>query len=587
MKKTFPLPGFCVVMTLMMSGCSMSLRPSDSVDIAFDAGKRYLLIPIEDRAPELEMYIVQNGATVTPRMNIRLASSEISYWVPVSLDRFTDGDIALRIAGLDKSNGYLDSIETSDDFYFEKGEKFRPHYHFAPKYGWMNDPNGMVYHNGEYHLFYQHNPYGSVWGNMHWGHAVSKDLKKWEHLPVAIAPDSLGTIFSGSAVIDRDNSAGFGENALVAIYTSAGERQQQSIAYSRDGGRTFTKYAANPVLANDSLPDFRDPKVFWHDATSRWVMTLATGQTVSFYSSPDLKQWDKLSDFGEGIGAHGGVWECPDLFSLNWNGDTKWVLIVNINPGGPNGGSAAQYFIGDFDGCKFTPDPLPYPLWLDYGRDNYAGVTWSGAPGDRRIFIGWMSNWEYANAVPTVHFKSANTLPRELKLVHNGRHLIVANPPVEELDSLRGETTPFPGMTVDGSRTIEKLPAGNNGAYEIEMTIGRGRSWRFGFRLSNRANEELAFEFDLESGTLNIDRSKSGNTGFSERFSAERIVAPLGERSTYRIRLFIDKASSELFLNDGELVSTNIVFPSEPYNVLTFESDDKIFIENLFVHSIK
>ena len=257
----------------------------------------------------------------------------------------------------------------------------------------------------------------------------------WKHLPVAISPDGLGTIFSGSAVVDKDNTAGFGKNAIIAFYTSAGEQQAQSIAYSLDNGRTFTKYNHNPVIANPNIQDFRDPKVFWYAPEKKWIMSLATSQTITFYASKNLKQWEKLSEFGENIGAHTGVWECPDLFPLSYKGETKWILFVSINPGGPNGGNATQYFIGNFDGTTFTPDPLPYPLWIDYGRDNYAGVTWSNIPESdgRRIFLGWMNNWDYGNMVPTQNFRSAMTLPRELRLADNGEHLVVASFPIKEI----------------------------------------------------------------------------------------------------------------------------------------------------------
>ena len=293
----------------------------------------------------------------------------------------------------------------------ESEGKWRQRYHFTPPVSWMNDPNGMVFYDGEYHLFYQHNPLGAEWGNMSWGHAISTDLMHWKQLNVALMPDHLGDIFSGCAVIDKNNTAGFGKDAMVAIYTSAGKVQSQSIAYSTDKGRTFTKYSANPVITNPGIADFRDPKVFWHNESNQWIMSLATKQTITFYGSANLKSWTRLSEFGDGIGSHGGVWECPDLVPLDYNGKTKWVLVVSINPGGPNGGSATQYFIGDFDGKTFRADALPYPLWMDYGRDNYAGVTWSNIPENdgRKIFMGWMSNWDYANNVPRLAASSPSS----------------------------------------------------------------------------------------------------------------------------------------------------------------------------------
>lgn len=553
--------------------------------ISFDAKQKFLLIPIDDASPEAAVRLTVDGKEIGMPMDIRLAQSEASYWVPLNIEKYKGHNVALVFAYVEKNNKGIKQIKQSDNFRFDSNEKYRPTYHFSPKYGWMNDPNGMVYHNGEYHLFYQYNPYASVWGNMHWGHAVSKDLKRWEHLPIAIAPDTLGTVFSGSAVIDKDNTAGFGENTMVAIYTSAGETQTQSIAYSSDNGRTFTKYEGNPVLSDPNIIDFRDPKVFWHDATQKWVMSLATSQTITFYGSKNLKEWEKLSEFGEGIGAHGGVWECPDLFPLVYNGRTKWVLLVNINPGGPNGGSGTQYFIGSFDGKTFKADEMSYPMWLDYGRDNYAGVTWSGAPNDRRIFIGWMSNWDYANRVPTVNFRSASTLPRELKLTHNGKHSVVSNPPIEEMIGLRYETKKLHDIRVKKAYTIDKLLCNNDGSYELEMTIKTEDKSDFSFKLGNQMEEEMKYSFDLITEELIIDRSKSGITDFSKSFASEVIRAPLVKKNIYKIRLFIDNASSELFVDDGELTSTNIMFPTEPYNTLEFEGN--INVCDISVHRIK
>lgn len=552
---------------------------------SFVADKKYLLLPIDDSAPELKVQLVVNEKEVGVPINIHLADSEPSYWVPIDIEEYKGSNISLIFEYLDKSNGGVKQIKQSDDFHFDSKEKYRPAYHFSPKYGWMNDPNGMVYHNGKYHLYYQHNPYGSLWGNMSWGHAVSDDLIKWEHQQEGITPDSLGAIFSGSAVIDKDNTAGFGKNAMVAIYTSAAERQTQSIAYSLNNGQTFIRYEGNPVLTDPDIVDFRDPKVFWHKASQKWIMSLATSQTITFYASSNLKEWEKLSEFGEGLGGHGGVWECPDLFPLAYNGQTKWVLLVSINPGGPNGGSATQYFIGNFDGKTFKADSLPYPLWLDYGRDNYAGVTWNDAPDNRRILIGWMNNWDYANQVPTVNFKSASTLPRELKLIHNGKHLVISNPPVKEIAGLRNESKKIQDIQVENTYTIDKLLDKNDGAYEIEMTVSLNKTNGFSFKLVNRMKEELKYSFDMEKEELTIDRSKSGITDFSEKFAPEKIKASLTKKNTYKIRLFIDKASSELFIDEGELALTNIIFPAEPYNSLEF--DGNINVKDISVHRFK
>lgn len=575
----------------LLLGCSAFLLYACSAGntINFDVTENYILIPVEDNAPESVVQLSVDGEKIGEPMYIRVSQTKTGYWVPIDVSKYKGRKVTLTFEHVNKTDIGFSRIKQSDSFEFDYSETYRPLYHFTPKYGWMNDPNGMVYHNGEYHLFYQYNPYGSRWANMHWGHAVSKDLVSWEHLPFALAPDSLGSIFSGSAVIDKDNTAGFGNDAMIAIYTSAGKIQTQSIAYSLDNGRTFTTYEENPVLSDLSYPDFRDPKVFWHNATNQWIMALATGQTISFYGSDNLKEWNKLSEFGEGIGAHGGVWECPDLFPLTYNGQTKWVLFVSINPGGPNGGSATQYFIGDFDGKTFKPDALPYPLWLDYGRDNYAGVTWSNIPESdgRKLFIGWMNNWDYANHIPPVHFKGASTLPRELKLAHNGEHLVVANPPAEEVNALRGNTKKIDAFTVNKSHTIDNLTEGNTGSFEIEMDIEAGSASVFSFILANGKDERTVFSFDPEKGVFGIDRSKSGIVDFSDNFASETIKAPLVKKKSYQIRIFVDRASVECFVNDGELVQTNSIFPTEPYNSLSFESDEEVTISSINVYPIR
>ena len=453
----------------------------------------------------------------------------------------------------------------------------------------MNDPNGMVYHNGEYHLFYQYNPYGARWGNMHWGHAISEDMIHWRHLPVAIAPDELGAIFSGSAVVDKHNTAGFGKGAIVAFYTSAGQQQTQSIAYSLDNGRTFTKYAHNPVIPNPGIEDFRDPKVFWYAPQNKWIMSLATSQTITFYTSKNLKQWEKLSEFGENIGAHTGVWECPDLFPLVYEGKTKWVLFVSINPGGPNGGNDTQYFIGDFDGTTFTPDPLPYPLWIDYGRDNYAGVTWSNIPESdgRRLFLGWMNNWDYGNVVPTHNFRSAMTLPRELQLAHNGEHLVVASFPVKEV----GEEREGASIIMD-KLTEDTLHIGSdyyNNGYVLSFTIKPNGLSIFDFTLQNNKGEKIIYTFDTDKKTFIVDRTQSGLSDFSSNFATPLIKAPLTKKDSYTIHIWVDKASTEVFVNGGELAQTNIAFPTEPYNQLKFDLRGNIVIsvENITLYKVK
>lgn len=556
----------------------------------FNAEKKFLLLPVEDAAPEAKIQLIADGKPIGEPINVRLAQSKTNYWVPIPIEAYKGKKIGLKFAVVKSDDLSLKEIKQSDTYDFNYNEAFRPIYHFTPQYGWMNDPNGMVYLDGTYHLFYQYNPYGARWGNMHWGHAVSRDLVHYQYEPIALFPDKLGAIFSGSAVIDNDNTAGFGKGAMVAIFTSAGEKQQQSIAYSLDGGKTFTKYEHNPVLTDPKFIDFRDPKVFWHAPSKQWVLSLATTQTITFYGSKNLKEWTRLSEFGENIGDHGGVWECPDLFPLTYKGKTKWVLFVSINPGGPNGGSATQYFIGDFDGRTFTPDPLAYPLWIDYGRDNYAGVTWSNVPQSdgRRLFLGWMNNWDYANDIPPVNFRGAMTVARELTLVDNGEHLVVANYPVKELTSLRRDTNSIGTKEANPSLEVAPLLAKNDGAYELEFTLKpTAETQNFYFNLENSKGEKITFTFDVANKTLSVDRSHSG-AKFNDNFSQNAIKAPLTKKESYKIRLLVDVASTELFVNGGELVLTNTIFPSSPYNKLRFATDKgKVTAENITVYNLK
>ncbi|MBA4300903.1 MAG: glycosyl hydrolase family 32 [Cyclobacterium sp.] len=449
-------------------------------------------------------------------------------------------------------------------------EEFRPEYHFTPAKGWMNDPNGMFFLDGEYHLFYQYYPDSTVWGPMHWGHAISTDLVNWEELPIAIYPDSLGYIFSGSAVYDQGNTSGLGTTdnpPIVAIYTyhnmegersGASDYQSQGIAFSTDKGRTWVKYAGNPVLPNQGIRDFRDPKVSeiaQADGTKQWVMTLAAQDRIQFFASTDLKNWGLLSEFGQGIGAHGGVWECPDLIPFTApNGDQKWVLLVSINPGGPQKGSATQYFIGSFENGTFTPDDTMI-RWLDYGPDNYAGVTWSNLPKSdpRTLFIGWMSNWLYAQVVPTQSWRSAMTIARELSLIDINGVLLLKSAPVKELEKLRGEK-----IDVDLSSGLPSQ------AVEIVATLDGSDS--FSLTLTNELGESLGI--NKEMGLVSIDRSKAGRSTFHPDFAAMH-SAPMSWKAK-ELRIFLDASSVEVFVNNGELVLTSLLFPSSPWKKLTF-----------------
>jgi fructan beta-fructosidase len=501
-----------------------------------------------------------------------------------------------------------------------QSEPHRPQVHFTPPSMWMNDPNGMVFYEGEYHLFYQYYPKATVWGPMHWGHAVSKNLVHWEHLPIALYPDSLGLIFSGSAVIDWNNTSGFGKNGkppMVAIFTQhlmEGEKQgrsdfqYQSIAYSNDKGRTWTKYAGNPVIPNtDKIKDFRDPKVIWDENSRQWIMVFAAQDHVKLWGSQDLKSWKHLSDFGQQWGAHTGVWECPDLFPmmLASPGTTaplkkKWVLLQSINPGAPNGGSGTQYFVGDFDGKNFVLDPdfaksvaNGNAVWLDYGRDNYAGVTWSDIPKNdgRRIFMGWMSNWDYATVVPTEKWRSAMTLPRTLvlKTTHEGLRLV--SQPVKELETLRLKKYSIENQPVNNNFELSKQlgVSSSSVALLLEVELPEKSKTDFAVVLYNAKGEEYRIGFDQVKNEYYSDRTKAGNNGFSNKFATTRHYAPRLETSqTLSMHLVFDVASCELFADDGSIQLTDTFFPTADFtNIKLSASSTGVKIKSAILYPLK
>ncbi len=475
-------------------------------------------------------------------------------------------------------------------------QQYRPQVHFSPKEKWVNDPNGMVYFNGIYHLFFQYFPDSTVWGPMHWGHATSKDLIHWKQQPIALYPDSLGYIFSGSAVVDYHNTSGFGKKGqapLVAIFTHhdpKGEKekrndfQNQSIAYSNDDGKTWIKYAGNPVLKNPGIRDFRDPKVMWYEPGKKWIMTLATSDRVTFYSSPDLKIWTRESDFGNDVGAHGGGWECPDLFTLAANGKKVWVLIANLNPGGPNKGSGTQYFLGDFDGNKFTPYSTK-TKWLDYGPDDYAGITWSNT-GDRKIFIGWMSNWIYANLVPSVKWRNAMTVPRELHIQNVGKEMYVTSEPVSELNYIGSNPISIQNVTaarrLDLSKIIKK-----NIRVPYRLVISLEKINDFSILLSNDLDEKLVVGFDKKSNHYFIDRTKSGKVDFQNEFAAKHTAPRISNNQKMDMTFIVDESSLELFADDGLSVMTEIFFPGKPYNHIQIENNKNIVFKKIKYTSLK
>ncbi|MBL7699305.1 MAG: glycoside hydrolase family 32 protein [Chitinophagaceae bacterium] len=460
-------------------------------------------------------------------------------------------------------------------------ERHRPLIHFTPPAHWMNDPNGLVKFNDEYHLFYQHYPDNTVWGPMHWGHATSTDLVHWTHKPIALYPDSLGYIFSGSAVIDTGNTAGFGKNAMIAIFThhdSAGEKagrktfQNQGIAYSTDGGNTWTKYEKNPVLKNPGIRDFRDPKVSWHTPSKKWIMTLATLDRITFYSSTDLKTWTKESEFGKNVGAHGGVWECPDLFPLYYNGTEVWVLIVSINPGGPNGGSGTQYFTGQFDGHEFTSYDTTVK-WIDYGPDDYAGVTFFNT-GNRKIFLGWMSNWQYANVVPTEKWRSAMTVPRDLALEKVGDKYYVTSAPSKELNNLE---------SLQGTITNNKFKL--SGAAALRITADTIES--FSIILSNDSAQKVVVGYDKNANQYYIDRTQSGRISFEKGFASRSVAPRLSTAGKMNMALIIDVASVEMFADNGLTVMTGIFFPDKDFTEVTIDTNSKMDITSLNFGNLK
>ncbi len=552
--------------------------------ILLDSVKKFLLLPVQENAPEGKVnIIVNNEFQLEQNINIRLAREKVDYYVPLDLSAYQGKSVSVDVTGMPASSLCWKEIKLSDTFDSSNRETYRPVYHHTPVYGWMNDPNGMFYKDGVYHLYFQYNPYGSMWANMTWGHSTSTDLTHWTYEGTAIVPDAWGAIFSGSCVVDKDNTAGFGKGAVVAFYTSAkstpwGDVQSQSMAYSLDNGKTFIKYEHNPILTSTER-DFRDPKVFWYAPGKHWVMMLAVGQEMQIYSSGNLKEWKKESSFGAMQGAHGGVWECPDLVEVAVEGskEKKWVLICNLNPGGPFGGSAAQYFVGSFDGKKFVNESPTQTKWLDWGKDNYATVTWSNAPAGRCIALGWMSNWQYANNVPTTQYRSANTLARDLTLYRAGGELYLMSKPSPEIKKARAEEKKISTFEVKGNYEVASLLADNKGAYEIEMTIENKGTSKIDFSLMNEKGEKVAMYYDVVRKQFVMDRSASGIVGFSRDFPAVT-VAPVRNTDQIHLRLFIDRSSVEAFGEDGEYVMTNLVFPAEPYNRMVFSSDKGSYI---------
>lgn len=570
-------------------------QPSDTLTIVnINHAPKYAILPIEEEQPEAQVML--NG---TP-MDVRLAVNKVDYTVPFPLHAGAEHD-SLVIKNLARNAVAWKNIELADTFDTANREKFRPIYHHTPAYGWMNDANGLVYKDGEYHLYFQYNPYGSKWGNMHWGHSVSKDLVHWTHEQPAIARDTMGHIFSGSCVVDHNNTAGFGKDAIIAFYTSHKglpgnhQRQQQCIAYSLDNGRTYTKYEGNPVVTPfDGLENFRDPKVFWYAPQNKWVMIVSADKNMRFYESKDLKKWSYMSEWGAGYGPQPNQFECPDFFEMAVDGNAqhkKWVMIVNINPGFVYGGSGTMYFVGQFDGHKFTCDTAPNDVkWLDWGKDHYATVTYSNTPG-RIIAMPWMSNWQYANLTPTQQFRSQNALPRELKLytADNGE-LLVSAAPVKETEALRNKATDLGSFEGEKQAKID-----NEGAFELDFDLQAGTADKCGVEIANAKGEKVSIYYDVKAQRFVMDRAESGITEFGNKVEPHQLDnaqslkrykevtvnyhnafalgtwAPVPVKAdTHHVQIFVDKSSVELFVDGGRIAMTNLVFPNEPYNQLRF-----------------
>ena len=597
----------------------------DTAIVSIESPTRYLLLPIQEEKQQAQV-LLDTGHDTDTWMDVRLARNGVDYYVPFALG---EGNTAtVKILGLAKDALALNLLKLSDTFNTANTDYYRPSYHFTPAYGWMNDPNGMVYKDGEYHLYYQYNPYGSKWGNMHWGHAVSRDLIHWQHLDPAIARDTLGHIFSGSSVVDIHNTAGYGKNAIIALYTSASDKngQIQCMAYSTDNGRTFTKYESNPVLTPfDGLRDFRDPKVFWYEKGKCWYMIVSADKETRFYKSKNLKKWEYVSAFGNGMGQQPCQYECPDFFQLPVNGDPnnmKWVMIMNINPGCLFGGSATEYFVGDFDGKNFTCADAHEAKWMDYGKDHYATVTFSNT-GNRVLAMTWMSNWQYADLTPFKQNRGANGLPRELKLFELDNKYYIQEGVAPEVMALRKETKELGNLTIEKEKDFAGIASGMNGAFEIEADVTADANGIAGIEIYNNKQERTLVYIDMKNRRIVTDRTESGLTDFGKYSEPHHIEkkwdkqrkeqsllparmvnainyknnfalatwAPLNlcgkDKKTFHVDIFVDKSSIELFVDGGRIAMTNLVFPIAPYeNVKFYSQTGKSEFQNVKVHKL-
>ena len=588
-------------------GVEINHLGTDNTLVRISQDSKYVMLPVQESIDDARVNVIVDGK-IDKTFYVRLARNKVDYMVPFDLTPYKGKNVIFDVvshhdrstAREPKAEAGWTHIFLTDTFDVTNKEKYRPVYHHTPEYGWMNDPNGMFYKDGTWHLYYQWNPYGSKWQNMTWGHSTSKDLVHWNYEPVAIEPNGLGAVFSGSAAIDYNNTAGYGKDAVIAMYTSAGTSQMQSLAHSVDNGMTFEIYPGNPVITLDS--EARDPNFFFNHKTGEWNLVLAHAldHEVLVFSSKDMKKWELNSAFGK-VGAQEGVWECPDLFPLEIDGKKKWVMLVNLNPGGPFGGSGIQYFIGDFDGKTFTPDTeadgtVP-TKWLDFGKDNYAVVSWSDAPNNRRTILGWMSNWQYAADVPTTQFRSANTLPREVSLFRgNDGQIYAATKPSPEIYGILGKpSVKQKSFTVGHPGRVFELPEANNGICMISMEIDARKSEAVELILSYKDKDSKSKEkpdrvvltYDSEAGTFVFDRTESGLDNFSIDFPATTIAPTFSKDGKLRLEIFIDTSSIEVFGNDGKFAMTNLVFPKNPYNNIEIKSNKGYAkVENLNIYPI-
>ncbi len=577
----------------------------DTTVITITNPTKYLILPVEEDMSQKQVKL-DKGLPTDTWMDVRLAETTVDYNVPFELGNGKQA--VVKIVGLKSGDIAVSRMKLSNEWSVVNTDYYRPVYHHTPSYGWMNDANGMFYKDGVWNLYYQYNPYGSKWGNMHWGHAVSRDLFHWTEKPAALARDTMGHIFSGSSVVDVNNTAGYGPGAIIAFYTSASEKngQIQCMAYSTDNGLTFTKYEDNPILTPfDGLANFRDPKVFWYAPKQCWFMIVSADKEMRFYKSHNLKDWTYISAFGKGYGAQPNQFECPDFFPMTVNGKQKWVMIVNINPGCMFGGSATEYFVGDFDGKTFTCDDTPdVAKFLDYGKDHYATVTFYNAPDGRIVALPWMSNWQYANVTPIKQYRGANALPRDLKLYEKDGEYYVAADASKEVKRLRKQEKTVGSFT--GAKTLKNLFAKSDGAFEIECDVTPNAADIAGIDISNSKGEVTKVYFDMQAKRLVMDRTQSGLTDFGKLAEPHEIEreydlhehrgnnTPMRQQNsvnyqndfalgtwgplalcngkTYHLHIFVDNCSVEAFVDGGRIAMTNLVFPTKPYNNLRFYS---------------